>query len=146
MPSHHEIIEAFFKEYEQAGNTLNTAQLLTQFADYFVVAAPNGTKSIRAADFVTLLPQRKAVFAEMGCQSSYLNALRTTLLSQHYALVETTWCFRCSLPDNRSEEVVVDSTFLIHMADEAMKIVLYLPHQDIMAVLRDRGITPSASA
>ena len=146
MPSHPDIIETFFKEYEQAGNTLNTAQLLTQFADNFVVAAPHGTKSIRASDFVTILPQRKALFDQMGCQSSTLHSLRMTPLGQHYVLAETTWRFHFSLPGNRSEELEVESTFLIHTDGETLKIVLYLPHQDIMAVLRDRSITPPASA
>jgi hypothetical protein len=146
MPSHPDIIETFLKEYEQAGNTLNTAQLLAQFADNFVVAAPDGTKSIRASDFVTILPQRKALFGQMGCQSSTLDSLRVTPLGQHYVLAQTTWRFHFSLPGNRSEQIVVESTFLIHTAGEALKIVLYLPHQDIMAVLRDRGITPPASA
>ena len=146
MPFRRDVIEAFFKEYEQAGNTVNTAQLLTQFADNFVVASPQGTKSIRASDFVTILPQRKALFDQMGCKSAPLDSLRTTPLGDYYVLVETTWRFYFSLPRNRSEEVDVDSTFLIHTANDALKIVLYLPHQDIMAVLRDRGITPPASS
>ena len=146
MPSHREAIETFFKEYEHAGNTLNTVQLLTQFADNFIVAAPQGTTSIRASDFVTILPKRKALFDQMGCQSSKLHSLRTTPLGEHYDLVETTWRFHFSLPGNRSEEINIDSTFLIHRANNTLKIVLYLPHQDIMAVLRDRGITPPASS
>jgi hypothetical protein len=146
MPSDRDVIEAFFKEYEHAGNTVNTAQLLTQFADNFMVAAPHGTTSIRASDFITILPQRKALFDLMGCQLSTLHSLRITPLGKHYDLVQTTWRFHFSLPGNRSEEVDVDSTFLIHTANDALKIVLYLPHQDIMAVLRDRGITPPASS
>ncbi len=146
MPSQRDVIEAFFTEYEDASNTVNTVQLLTQFADNFVVATPQGTKSIRASDFVTILPQRKALFEAMGRQSARLHSLRSTTLGQHYALVDTTWRFYFSLPGNRSEEVDVDSTFLIHTANDALKIVLYLPHQDIMAVLHDRGITPPASS
>ena len=146
MPSHTDVIEAFFKEYEHAGNTVNTVQLLTQFADSFVVATPQGTKSILASDFVTIVPQRKALLEEMGCQSACLHSLRSTPLGQHYVLVDTTWRFSLSPPANRSEEVDVDSTFLIHTANDALKIVLYLPHQDIMAVLRDRSITPPASS
>jgi hypothetical protein len=146
MPSHRDVIEAFFKEYEHAGNTVNTAQLLTQFADNFMVAAPHGTTSILASDFITILPKRKAHFDQMGCQSARLHSLRSTPIGQHYALVDTTWRFYFSLSGNRSEEVDVDSTFLIHTANDELKIVLYLPHQDIIAVLRDRGITPPASS
>ena len=146
MPFTPDVIKTFLKEYEQAGNTLNTAQLLTQFADNFVVATPHGTKSIRASDFVTILPQRKALFDQMGCQSSTLDSLRMTPLGQHYVLAETTWRFHFSLPGNQSEQIAVDSTFLIHTANDALKIVLYLPHEDIMALLRDRRIPPSASS
>jgi hypothetical protein len=146
MPSHNNLIEAFFKEYEHAGNTIDTAQLLNLFADNFTVASPQGTKSIRASDFVTILPKRKALFAEMGCQSTSLHSLRSTALGKHYTLAETTWRFLFSLPSGRSEEVLADSTFLIHKAGDALRIVLYLPHEDIMTVLSGHGILPPASS
>jgi hypothetical protein len=145
MPSLRDVTKAFFKEFEHASNSVNTAQLLTQFADNFMLATPQGTKSIRASDFITILPQRKALLDRMGCQSSTLHALRITPLGEHYDLVQTTWRFHFLLSSNRSEEFTVDSTFLIHKTNGALKIVLYLPHQDVMALLRDRGIEPHAS-
>jgi hypothetical protein len=36
--------------------------------------------------------------------------------------------------------VLADSTFLIDTGKEEFKIVMYMAHQDIMQVLRDRGI------
>ncbi len=39
-----------------------------------------------------------------------------------------------------NQEVLVDSTFLLDMARPDPKILLYLANQDIMQILKDRGI------
>jgi hypothetical protein len=43
--------------------------------------------------------------------------------------------------DYGPRDVLAESTFVVdHAAPEQMKIVFYLSHQDIVAVLQDRGI------
>jgi hypothetical protein len=45
-------------------------------------------------------------------------------------------------PENRPEEVVVASKFVLTSTPDGIKILCYSPDQDIMAVLKDRGILP----
>jgi hypothetical protein len=39
-----------------------------------------------------------------------------------------------------SEEIVLPSTFTVHRSGETLKIVFYLTHENIMTVLRGRGL------
>jgi hypothetical protein len=42
--------------------------------------------------------------------------------------------------DPTGTELLVDSTFLIDIGAPAFKIAMYMPHQDIMRVMKERGI------
>ena len=44
-------------------------------------------------------------------------------------------------PNAGPEQVLVDSTFIVDTAAAEFRIVLYLASQDIMQVLKDRGIS-----
>jgi hypothetical protein len=144
MPSQHDTLAAFFKQYEQASNSSDTESMLAQFADPFTVATPQGPQIVRASDFARILPQRKALFDNLGCQPVTIDSLNTTHLNDHFALVDTNWRMRFVLPDNRSDEFVVASSFMVYIQGSATKIFVYMPHQDIMQVLRDRGILTDA--
>ena len=145
MPSQHDTLTAFFKQYEQASNTSDTVSMLSQFADPFTVATPQGPQVVRASDFARVLPRRKALFDNLGCQAATLDSLNATHLNDHFALVDTTWRMRFVLPNNRSDEFVVASSFMVYIEGSVAKIFVYLPHQDIMQILRDRGILTEAT-
>jgi hypothetical protein len=145
MPPQHDTLTAFFKQYEQTSNSSDTESMLAQFAESFTVATPQGPQIIRATDFARVLPRRKALFDHLGCQAATLDSLKATHLNDHFALVDTTWRMRFSLPNNRSDEFVVASSFMVYIEGSAAKIFLYMPHQDIMQMLRDRGILTSTS-
>jgi hypothetical protein len=42
--------------------------------------------------------------------------------------------------DLEPTELLLDSTFLVDTGGDMFRIVMYLPHQDIIEVLRERGI------
>jgi hypothetical protein len=47
---------------------------------------------------------------------------------------------RFLLPDGRFDTFMVASSFLVYLEGSAAKVFVYMPHQDIMAILTDRGI------
>ena len=57
-------------------------------------------------------------------------------LGDRYVLVETEWVMEFET----GEEIALRSTFIVHRAEDGLKIVFYLAHQDLMAVLKERGI------
>jgi hypothetical protein len=133
-------IETFFRDYERNCNSGSIGPLISQFADVFMVAGPQGAQAVQASAFALALPKRKQLFDDMGCQSTNLISLRETQLDGRYVMAQTQWSMTFESKQNTAEEILVSSTFIVHTGVEQLKIVLYLPHQDIMAILRNRGL------
>jgi len=132
-------VPRFFQNYELLISNDDIPSLVSLFEDVFLAAGPQGAKSVRAEDFALALPKRKQLFDKLGCQSTALVSLHETVLDDHYALAKTKWRMTFHQPSG-NQEVLVDSTFLLNMGRPDPKILLYLAHQDIMQILKDRGI------
>jgi hypothetical protein len=131
----------FFQLYAQKSSQDDIPALVSQFTDPFISADPHGTHCVRVEDFAAALPRRKFLFDRLGCKPAVLTSLHETQLDARYVLAKTTWRFEFARENSReSEEVLADSTFLVDTGEEEFKIVMYMAHQDIMQVLRDRGI------
>lgn len=131
----------FFQLYAQKSSQDDIPALVSQFTDPFISADPHGTHCVRVEDFAAALPRRKFLFDRLGCKPAVLTSLHETQLNARYVLAKTSWRFEFARENSReSEEVLADSTFLIDTGEEEFKIVMYMAHQDIMQVLRDRGI------
>jgi hypothetical protein len=136
-------ISRFFQSYAQKSNEDNIPAIVSRFADRFVSANPNGTHCVRAAEFAAALPKRKLLFGRLGCIPARLVNLQETRLDERYFLAKTTWRFDfASSNAPETKHILVDSTFLVDTGGQEFKIVMYMAHQDIMQVLRDRGILP----
>jgi len=123
-------IQQFFREFEHNSHLADIAASVSQFADVFMAAGPTGAIAVRAGDFAQALPKRKQLFDRLGCRSTALENMRQTRLDERYTLVETEWRMDFALAGRQCEQVRVGSTM----------IVFYLSHQDIMAILKERGI------
>jgi hypothetical protein len=139
---HHETpIYRFFQLYAQKSSEDDIPALVSQFADPFVSADPHGTHCVRVADFAAVLPKRKLLFDQLGARPAVLVSLVETQLDARYVLAKTTWRFDFAGANlKEARQVLADSTFLIDTGKQEFKIVMYMAHQDIMQVLRDRGI------
>jgi hypothetical protein len=132
-------VARFFQTYELLISNDDIPALVSLFEDVFLAAGPQGAKSVRAEDFALALPKRKQLFDKLGCQSTVLISLHETALDGRYTLAKTKWRMTFHQPTG-NQEVVVDSTFLLDMGRRDPKILLYLASQDIMEILKDRGI------
>jgi len=132
-------VARFFQTYELLISNDEIPALVSIFEDVFLAAGPQGAKCVRAQDFALALPKRKQLFDKLGCQSTALVSLQETALDDRYALVKTKWRMTFHQPSG-NQEVLVDSTYLVDMGRPDPKILLYLAHQDIMQILKDRGI------
>lgn len=133
-------IETFFQNYEHNSNLSETSAVISQFAEMFLVAGPQGAQVVPANAFALALPRRKKQFEEMGCQSTDLISLRETTLGNHYVMAETEWQMTFAQAEKSPEEIRVASTFIVYTGDEQPKIVFYLPQHDVMALLKNRGV------
>jgi len=134
-------IGRFFELYVQKSSVNDIQALVSQFTDPFLSTDPHGARCVRVDDFAAALPKRKLLFDRLDCKPAVLVNLEETQLDTRYILAKTRWRFdfaRAKSPEPK--QVLADSTFLVDTGGEEFKIVMYMAHQDIMQVLRDRGI------
>jgi hypothetical protein len=134
-------IQRFFDEFTRRTNSPDASSQPSQFADVFLAAGLQGAKFVRVSDFAPAVEQRKQLFDKLGCQSTALVSLAETWLDGRYVLARTQWRMTFDSEHAGHEEIMVASTFLVDTGSDDYKILLYLAHQDIMQVLKDRGIT-----
>jgi hypothetical protein len=136
-------ITRFFQSFASANSSGDIPAIVSHFADVFLAAGPQGAQSVQAADFALTLPKRKKLFENLGCRSTALISLQETPLDPGYTLVRTQWEFTFVPDQSQPKQVLANSTFLVHTVPDAFKIILYLANQDIMAVLKERGLLPT---
>ena len=155
MKSHS--LEPFFRSWEHSIASDNIPAQLSHFAETFMVAGPQGAQPVRLSDFALALPKRKQLFDSLGSQPSSLVSLVETRLDDRYSMARTQWRMTFAKNDAAPHHILVDSTYILDTgivdpaivdtriadaASEEFKIIFYLPHQDILAILKDRGIMP----
>lgn len=145
MPETTTPVSRFFALYARQTAEDNMPAVVSHFADTFLFASPSGSQAVRASDFAAALPKRKELFDRLGSQPTELTAMHETPIDSRYVLARTSWRFSFLSGNTPPQQFETDSTFLIDTGlpgspEADFKIVLYLPHQDIMQILRDRGI------
>jgi ketosteroid isomerase-like protein len=130
----------FFEALEISSETADVTALVNLFADSLVVASANGAQVVRASDLARMIPKRKEMLEAAGCQAAKLVSLNETRLDDYYSMVRTEWRWRVANRGNESQEITLPSTYIVRRSNEGLKIVFYLAHGDITAVLRERGL------
>ncbi|UWZ86245.1 hypothetical protein [Occallatibacter riparius] len=131
-------LAAFFTTFQHNSDHGTQAETLAQFAETFLAVGPDGAKAVPAALFGPALAKRKELFAKLGSRGSQLVGLDETHLDSRYTLARTRWRMTFTRPSLPDEPLEVDSTFLIDT--HTQQILVYLAHQDVFAILRERGI------
>jgi hypothetical protein len=140
MNSSPNAMETFFRKHERNSNRGSIGPIIAQYADVFMVGGPQGAQVVQASAFALALPKRKKLFDDMGCRSTELVALRETSMNGPYTMVETRWRMRFVTEEQSPEEIDADSTFIVYTGGEEPKIIMYLPHGDVLATLADRRV------
>jgi hypothetical protein len=140
MPHTESALKNFFHLYEQNSHSGEIAAIVSQFADVFFAASPQGAQAVRISDLASAVQKRKQLFDSLGCQSTSLVSLDPVALDARYTLARTRWRMIFSRRPGNAEEILADSSFIVDTNGSELKIVFYLAHQDIMAVLKERGI------
>jgi hypothetical protein len=154
-------IAEFLSAFERTENPHQIAQLASCFADPFLAASPGGAVVVSAADFALALPRRRKIFDELGCRSTRLASIVETKLDDRYVLVETKWLMVFARGEGQTRDILVGSTFILDTMNSdtgngdtgngdtgnsdtlkgdtigGLKVIFYLNHQDVIAILRE---------
>jgi len=133
-------MESFFRTFEQLSAASNAAELAGLYAPSFLLAGPNGSQVVRAGDLQHAITKRKELFESLGCTSTSLAALEETGLDDRYSLVRTEWRWRFERSAEAPVEFTLPSSFVIDRSLDRWQIVAYIPHADVLAELRRRGL------
>jgi len=136
-------IEQFFRTFESNASSHDTAAQVSHFADVFMAASPQGAQAVRAGDFALALPKKKQLFDKLGCRTTALISLRQTRLDARYTMAATQWRMTFALDHHESQDVMADSIYIVDTGTDPFKIVFYLASQDLMQILKERGIAPA---
>ena len=133
-------MESFFRTFEQLSAESKAAELASLYAPSFLLAGPSGSQLVRAADLQQAIAKRKDLFKTLGCTSTHLATLQETSLDDRYSLVRTEWHWRFDRSPEALVEFTLPSSYVIERSPNRWQIVAYIPHADIMAELRRRGL------
>jgi hypothetical protein len=133
-------VEAFLRRFELNNNESDFSAAVSQFADTFMAAGPQGAQCVRAGDFALALPKRKQLFESFGCHSMQLVSVDAHSLGDRYSIAHTQWKMNFANNDLPTEGMFVNSTFIVDTSEADFRIVLYLAHQDVMLMLKERAV------
>ena len=133
-------MESFFRRFEQLSAESKAADLAGLYAPAFLLAAPGGSQVVRAAELQHAIVKRKELFTTLGCTSTDLLAVDETVLDDRYSLVRTEWRWRFERPSEAAVEFSLPASYVVERSADRWQIVAYMPHADIMAELRQRGL------
>jgi hypothetical protein len=150
MPAVRPDVRSFFERYQRATDSLDTDGLQEVFHDFFLSLDPGSAYSVSRDALLKALPARGQLFASIGASGADLATIAESPLDDRHTLVSTTWAVRFSAggepgpAEPRAEPLTLLSTFLLRRdADGQWRIVMYLNHQDIVGMIRDRAAMQS---
>jgi len=131
-------IARFFTAVERAGNELDTDWLASAFSEQFLNLSPDGAGVVSTQTLLESLPMRARLFASIGADGSTLTALAETPLDDLHTLAETRWQLR--FPESpETAPLTLRSTFVLRHEAGVWQIVLYLNHDNIVSIIKDRA-------
>jgi hypothetical protein len=136
-------IAQFFQGLEEETANGNMGALAERFSESFLAASPSGAKVAQRTVFAETMPSRKQAFDKLGCRSTRLVSLETTVLDARYTLARTRWQLTFARDGQDPQEVFADSTYIVDTGEEPFQIILYLTSQDLPKVLAECGIIPA---
>ena len=128
-------VREFFARFESASESLDNDTLRACFSEVFMAADPTGAQPVPLAGFLSVLPQRKEMFAA-GIGPASLTDLTHIDLDEHYVLVHTTWTTERRDASDGAGSVTLLSSYILRRSSDGLRIVFYLNHKDLADVLR----------
>src|SRR5690348_7203867 len=128
-------VREFFTEFERASHALDVAALGAMFGEVFLNLSPTSCGPVTREDFTKALPMRQRLFGSIDATGTRLTDLSETVLDDMHTLVETRWSVEFGPDSPADRSLTLSSAFLLRREDGRWRVVAYLNHQDIVAVI-----------
>jgi NTF2-like protein (DUF6841) len=130
---------AFLEQFTAAGKSLDPRAQRRCWAETFLSLDPNRATPVPREEMLAVLHRRREMFASIGATSSDLIDAQEMPLDERHTIVRTTWRWRLEHADESDDELVLQSTFLLRREETGWRIVVYLNHQDVGALITERA-------
>ena len=121
---------------------MDTAALAELFGDQFLSLDPAHIACAGRDAFLRALPARERLFGSIGATGTTLTEIRETPLDDLHTLVETSWAVRFGPDAPAAGPLTLRSAFLLRRRDGRWQVVVYLNHQDIVAMIGSLAASP----
>jgi ketosteroid isomerase-like protein len=127
-----EEISVFLARFERNTNSSDAGEVAAQFADTFMAADASGARAVPSSAMLRAIPERRKMFERLGSSVTSLKSVEETRLDDRYVLLRVEWLMKFE-PGGR--EVTLRSTFVLHRSKDGWKVVFYLNHEDLAALV-----------
>ncbi|MDM7855283.1 nuclear transport factor 2 family protein [Cellulomonas alba] len=123
-------------EVRAALETMSGSRSTDVFHDQFLSLDPAAVALVSRDQLARALPARQAMFAAIGATGTTLRHLDVHELDDRHVLATTTW--DVDLVDEAAEPLTLESSYLMRRMDGGWRVLVYLNHRDIAAVVAER--------
>jgi hypothetical protein len=138
-------LRPFFERLQSLGAASDVERLATIYAESVMIAGPKGAQVVSSTDLQRAVPKRRQLLESVGYQDTALVGFEETALTDRYALVRAQFRWHFHAPSGEPATVTLPSTFIVDRGGDSPCIVLYMNEQDVVSVLRERGVLPAVS-
>jgi len=136
-------LRSFFERFQTLNARADVEQLIELYASSVMVAGPAGAHVITAPQLLGVISKRKQLFDDAGHRKTVLVDFEEIPLTPRYSLVRTEWQWVFEPASGEPTTVNLPSTCVVDCSGEAPHILVYIPHDDVTAVLEQRGLLAS---
>src|SRR6185436_3982158 len=138
-------LRAFFERFQSLTASDDAEAIAGMYAESVMIAGPQGAQVVTSTDLQRAIPKRRQLLASVGHQDTALVGFEETALGDRYALVRAQFRWRFQAGSGEPVTVTLPSTFIVDGGGDSTRIVFYMNEQDVVSVLRERGVLPPAS-
>lgn len=138
-------LRAFFERFQSLTAASDVEKLAAMYAANVMVAGPKGAQVVGSADLQRVIPKRRQLLESVGYQHTALVGFEETTLTDRYSLVRAQFRWDFQTANGEPATVTLPSTFIVDRGGDSPCIVLYMNEQDVVSVLRERGVLPALS-
>ena len=131
-------IERLFMEYEKAFNDLDIRRNAEMFTDSFISAGPKGAIAQGQKDFLEKAAQAAQFYKSIGQTSAKIISKNIVPISDQYAMVTIHW--GVTFKKTGDELIEFDVSYIVYLAGEEPKIILFIAHQDEEEAMKKLGL------
>jgi len=141
MDDKSKILDRFFADYARGFSQLDPEPIAGFYSECVIAANPVFLGCTQNADELReALTRAYAFYKTIGMESARLLGRADTVLDPLHVLARVQWAayFR----KTGDEPVTFEISYLVRLANETPKIILFISHEDEQALMKAKGLLP----